>query len=78
MATKIEQITVAELYMMCQQQIKAGNGGKYIIVSDDNEGNGYHGMFFGLTPIKGETKGCIGEMISDSQVEDIDKLIILG
>lgn len=45
-----EQITVRDLLKMCQKEIANGNGDKHIVLSDDNEGNGYHGMFFGFSP----------------------------
>ena len=39
------QIKLKDLYQSCKEQMEAGNGEKSLILSDDNEGNGYHGMF---------------------------------
>jgi hypothetical protein len=70
----MEQIKVKELYELCKAQIEKGNGDKYIVVADDNEGNGYHGMFFGFSE---DVEDYI-DLINDSQIIDADKLIILG
>lgn len=39
------QMTVKQLLKLCQEEVNKGNGDKFIVVADDNEGNGYHGMF---------------------------------
>lgn len=67
------QYTVKDLYMLCQEEIRNGNGNKHIVLSDDNEGNGYHGMFYGFTPVDKDTEG-----IYDSQFERPEDTIILG
>lgn len=41
--------TVRELYKACQKEIEKGNGNKYIVISNDNEGNGFHTLFFLFT-----------------------------
>lgn len=41
-------ITVAELFIMLKKQIEKGNKDKYILISDDDEGNGYHTLFYGV------------------------------
>lgn len=43
------QMTVKQLLKFCQEEVKKGNGDKFIVVADDNEGNGYHGMFYGFS-----------------------------
>lgn len=70
----MKQLKVKQLYELCKTQVEKGNGDKYIAVADDNEGNGFHGMFFGFTE---EVEGCIN-LINDSQIIDVNKLIILG
>lgn len=42
-------ITVNQLMEYCKEQIEMGNGDKNIIISDDDEGNGYHTLFYGFT-----------------------------
>lgn len=45
-------ITVKELAVLCYQQIEKGNGEKHIIISNDDEGNGFHTLFYGFTDDK--------------------------
>ena len=42
-------ITVDELYKALAQARKAGLGNKKIMLSNDDEGNGYHECFFSVT-----------------------------
>lgn len=70
----MKQMQVKDLYECCKKQIEKGNGDKYIAVADDNEGNGYHGMFFGFSE---DVEDYI-DLVNDSQIIDADKLIILG
>ena len=51
----MRQIKLKDLYQACKEQMEKGNGEKSLILSDDNEGNGYHGMFFTLTVITPKT-----------------------
>ena len=52
MANKTKGITIEQLYLECAKQINAGNGKRHIMISDDDEGNGYHELFFGFSPCK--------------------------
>ena len=70
----MEQMKVKDLYDLCKNEIENGNGNKYIVVSDDNEGNGYHGMFYGFTKM---TKDYIGD-VYDSKTYSENDMIILG
>ena len=70
----MEQMTISKLAKLCQQQIKKGNGDKKIVISDDNEGNGYHGLFYGFSTSLEDYKNDI----YDSAEENIDNLVILG
>ena len=71
-------MTPRALLKFCQEQIKKGNGDKAIVISDDNEGNGYHGLFYAFTEIDEEDKKFYDSLIYDSSEEDINKIIILG
>lgn len=71
---KITQVTVQEMYNALGKAISEGNGNKYLVVSDDNEGNGYHGCFYHLSPLE---PGTI-DLVSDSQIMDPNKLMIIG
>jgi hypothetical protein len=67
-------MTIEQLYELCKMQIQAGNGKKKIVISDDNEGNGYHGLFYGFTPVTEE----FVDDIYDSESTSPDDTIILG
>ena len=57
MANKKKGITIEQLYIECAKQIKAGNGKRHVLLSNDDEGNGYHELFFGFTP----TEKCVSD-----------------
>lgn len=69
-----KQITVKELFEYCKQAIKEGHGDKNIVISDDNEGNGYHGLVFGFT----EDVESFTDDIYDSETNSSKDTIILG
>lgn len=69
-----KQITVKELLKQCQQAIKDGHGDKNIVISDDNEGNGFHGMFYAFTPVD----KWVEDMIYDSHTSSANDTIVLG
>ena len=46
----MKTITIKQLAQLCKTEIANGNGDKQIVVSNDEEGNGYHGLYFGFTP----------------------------
>lgn len=77
------QITVKDLPKLCEIEIKKGNGDKCIVVANDNEGNGYHGMFYGLTDVSKvfdlDENSTIEDFdIYDTAEENLENLIILG
>ena len=42
-------ITVKQLEKACLEQIEKGNGDKIVLISRDDEGNGFHTLFFEFT-----------------------------
>ena len=75
----MQQVTVKRLLEFCKEQVKKGNGDKVIVLSDDNEGNGYHGMFYGFTEMSSDYIDEVSDSnYSDSLEEAEDNLIILG
>lgn len=70
----MDQMTIEKLCELCKMQVQAGNGKKKIVISDDNEGNGYHGLFYGFTPVTEEFE----DDIYDSLGKSPDDTIILG
>lgn len=44
-------LTIDELYSILRTERIKGNGKKRILLSTDDEGNGFHECFFGITPV---------------------------
>ena len=72
----MKQLTITLLKKLCDLEIKKGNGNRMIVISDDNEGSGFHGLFYGFTTIDKKEKDFY--QVYDSQSDDVDKIIILG
>lgn len=68
-------ITIKELAIMCAKQIEKGNGDKHILISDDDEGNGYHTLFYGLDDSKENIEYAL-EIEHDKH--SVDEVVILG
>ena len=67
-------IIVNELLKECMRQVAKGNGEKRVFISTDDEGNGFHNLFYGLTDSQEDIDayykmGCINEK---------DNVILLG
>lgn len=77
-------MTVEKLLKLCIEEYEKGNGNKYIVISDDNEGNGYHGMFYGFSDaidMDAQCKmfgGSIEDEVYDSCYTKSEDIIILG
>lgn len=48
----MKPLTIKELYKECEEQIKKGNGNKVILLSDDDEGNGYHYCWYSFSELE--------------------------
>ena len=44
-------MTVKQLLRFCQEEIKAGHGDCSILLSDDDEGNGYHYCWYSFSMV---------------------------
>lgn len=65
------KITVKDLLKACREQVAKGNGDKIIYLSNDDEGNGYHQMFFLFSEE-------VSELDVWDEIEDPENKIILG
>lgn len=76
----MSQLTVKQLHALLSEEITKGNGDKKIVVADDNEGNSFHGLFYGITSEPNDIKENIENSngIYDSQERDLNKIVILG
>lgn len=71
----MKQLRVKDLKKFVDEAIDNGYGDRYIVVSDDNEGNGYHGMFFQFSTDHLEN---YVNLIGDSKTNDPTKFVVLG
>lgn len=71
----MKPITIKELYEECKKQIEKGNGNKVIMLSDDDEGNGYHYCWYLFsTP----DDVMLEDYLIDKRNAEKDDTIILG
>lgn len=71
----MKQMTIKELSMIANKCVKDGYGDRMLVISDDNEGNGFHGLFYGITVKDIES---YKDLIYDSTTDDMNKIAILG
>ena len=71
-------LTVKDLLKLCQDEIKKGHGEYSIMLSDDDEGNGYHYLWFAFIEAKDleESYELINSL--DEDIAPMNKTIILG
>ena len=72
-------ITVEELAVLAKYEVERGNGKKKIMLSDDDEGNGYHAMFYAFSKV---SDIGLGEKFAPSAPKDAEEhpedWIVLG
>lgn len=61
-------MNVEELMLLCAEEVKKGNGKKEILISDDDEGNGFHKLFYAFESDK----------VTRDYGYDSEKQILLG
>ena len=72
-------ITIKELKKLCEQEIAKGHGNYSIMISEDDEGNGYHYLWYAFTPIQEFENDEFGELYNlDEEIAPKSKTIILG
>lgn len=71
----MKPLTVKELYNECEKQIEKGNGNKVIMLSDDDEGNGYHYCWYAFSEAKDI---LIEDYMLNTEISAKDDTIILG
>ena len=69
-------LTIDELYSILRTERIKGNGKKKIMISTDDEGNGYHPRFLGVTPSTEDFSyaTCYGVSFEDAK----NDCVILG
>ena len=68
-------VTVNMLLKYCKEQVKKGNGDKVVLISSDDEGNGFHTLFYEFTDDK-ESLEALSELFHDGN--NPDEVVILG
>ena len=68
-------ITLKELTHMCIEELKKGNGDKYVLISSDDEGNSFHTLFFGFSTSSEDIEYAL-EVEHDNH--EPNEVIILG
>lgn len=77
-------INVATLKKLCEKEIARGNALKYIMLSNDDEGNGFHYLWYSFTNAKDivdeEKKYGFSDMLDniDESIAKVEDTIILG
>lgn len=68
-------ITVKKLLDLCEEQVKAGNGDKHILISQDSEGNGFHHLLYAFSTVEKAVMFPEELPVEENELKDI---IILG
>jgi len=76
-------LTVKDLYEEMKQRVAAGQGDYVVFVTDDEEGNGFHALWFNgqaATDLDQDTRQDFEDINHDLMVlkENTDKAIYLG
>ena len=70
----MKALTIKDLYEMCKEEVELGNGDKVVMISNDDEGNGYHYIWFTFSSVDDAgAEDCINENIASKE-----DTIILG
>ena len=67
-------LKVNDLLKVCKNAVDNGLGDKYVFISQDDEGNGFHALFFSFTTNVKDYADVLYQL-NDDALEDI---IILG
>lgn len=71
----MKPLKVKELEILCKEQISLGNGNKYIMISNDDEGNGYHYLWYSFCK---PNEANLQNYEIDDEIASKDNTIILG
>lgn len=75
-------LTIKDLFNECKKQIAKGNGDKVIMISNDDEGNGYHYLWYSFANASELLKDDIAcldlSYMVDEKIAKIEDTIILG
>lgn len=70
-------ITVEQLKRIVDEEVRNGNGDKVIMISDDDEGNGYHYLWYAMATAQEVLGGWNEDCIND-RIATIENTMVLG
>ena len=71
-------LTVKQLLNECTIAVANGHGDKEVWISRDDEGNGYHGLYYTFQTDKDVIKDIDDMGMLDYGAPDVSKLVLLG
>lgn len=71
-------MTIQELFLACEDEIKRSNKDKYIFISQDEEGNGFHALHHYFTTNQKYIKSYKDLIYQIDEEEDLEKIVLLG
>lgn len=70
-------MTVRELLKFCQKAVTDGLGDKQVYISQDDEGNGFHKLYYEFTTSPDDIKDLLGGTYSRLDKGDSEENVIL-
>lgn len=67
-------LTIKDIYEECKQLIKDGNGDKVVMISNDDEGNGYHYCWYSFTT----ATDLVDDYMIDNNIAEKKDTMVLG
>lgn len=75
----MKALKVKDLYEIVKQEIDKGNGNKTIMISNDDEGNGYHYLWYAFTDSETmKQDDTFMWSVDEKNVDTIENTIVLG
>lgn len=75
----MKALKVKDLYEIVKHEIDKGNGNKTIMISNDDEGNGYHYLWYAFTDGNEMRVDDMFMMsVDEKNVDTIENTIVLG
>lgn len=71
----MKAIDVKTLKKLCEKEIKKGNGDKVIMISQDDEGNGFHYLWYEFCD---PDEALVDDYLIDEKIAKKENTIILG
>jgi hypothetical protein len=71
----MKAIDVKTLKKLCEKEIKKGNGDKVIMISQDDEGNGFHYLWYAFCD---PDEALVDDYLIDERIAKKENTIILG